>query len=72
MASDKEKMPRPKSRRRHLTDEERKLWRAVTKDAKLISRRPVEEPEAPREEPHKEKRPAPFPFVRHRSRPCMR
>ncbi|PKQ03593.1 MAG: DNA mismatch repair protein MutS [Alphaproteobacteria bacterium HGW-Alphaproteobacteria-12] len=52
-------MPRPKSRqRRHLTDEERKLWRAVTKDAKPISRRPAEEAEAPREEPHKEKRPA--------------
>jgi len=38
MASDKEKMPRPKSRHRSLTDEEHKLWRAVTKDAKPISR----------------------------------
>jgi len=56
MASGKEKMPPPKSRqRRHLTDEERKLWRAVTKDAKPISRRPADETEAPREEPHKER-----------------
>lgn len=51
MASEKEKMPRPKSRsRRRLTDEEHRLWRTVTKDAKPISRRPAEVPEAPRDE----------------------
>jgi len=56
MANDKEKKPRPKSRhRRHLTDEERKLWRAVTKDAKPISRRHADEAEPAHEEPHKEK-----------------
>ena len=43
-------MPRPKSRNRRLTDEERKLWRAVTKDAKPIARRPAEGLETPREE----------------------
>jgi len=53
--SDKEKMPRPKSRhRRHLTDEERKLWRAVTKDAKPIARRPAETLELPPEEDRKD------------------
>lgn len=50
MASEKEKMPRPKSRNRRLTEEERKLWRAVTKDAKPISRRPAEGLETPHEE----------------------
>lgn len=65
--------PRRRSRSRHLSDEERKLWRAVVKDAKPLGRKrsvhaaeaalPTEIPAAPPAPPAPQPKRAPAPAV---------